>query len=318
MIVTITMNPALDKSTTVPKLAPEKKMRCGHMITEAGGGGINVSKAIKKLDGESIAIFPSGGMNGKKIEEYLAAQGINCQIIPTKEETRENIVVSETETNAQFRFVLPGAKIGAQEASACLQMLEQLKPAPTYIVASGSLPPGLTGQFFSDLAKLAKKLKARFVIDTSGEPLQMAAKEGVFLLKPNLGELSALVGRENLELNEVDDAALEIVRKGSCEVMVVSLGPSGALLVTKDGCEHIPSPTVKKKSTVGAGDSMVAGMVWMLSQGKSLKEMARFGVACGTAATMNAGTQLFKKEDVYRLYDWINKHAESHKLNLDA
>ncbi len=318
MIITITMNPALDKSTTVPKLAPEKKMRCAHMITEAGGGGINVSKAIKKLEGESIAIFPSGGMNGKKIEEYLAAQGINYKIIPTKEETRENIVVSETETNAQFRFVLPGAKIGAEEANACLQMLEQLKPTPTYIVASGSLPPGLTGQFFSDLAKLAKKLKARFIIDTSGEPLQMAAKEGVFLLKPNLGELSALVGREQLELNEVDDAALEIVRKGSCEVMVVSLGPSGALLVTKDGCEHIPSPTVKKQSTVGAGDSMVAGMVWMLSQGKSLKEMARFGVACGTAATMNAGTQLFKKEDVYRLYDWINKHAETHKLNLDA
>lgn len=318
MIVTITMNPALDKSTTVPKLVPEKKMRCAHMITEAGGGGINVSKAIKKLDGESIAIFPSGGMNGKKIEEYLAAQGINCQIIPTKEETRENIVVSETETNAQFRFVLPGAKIGAEEANACLQMLEQLKPSPTYIVASGSLPPGLTGQFFSDLAKLAKKLKARFVIDTSGEPLQMAAKEGVYLLKPNLGELMALVGKDQLELNEVDDAALEIVRKGSCEVMVVSLGPSGALLVTKDGCEHIPSPTVKKQSTVGAGDSMVAGMVWMLSQGKSLKEMARFGVACGTAATMNTGTQLFKKEDVYRLYDWINKHAETHKLNLDA
>ena len=318
MIVTITMNPALDKSTSVPKLAPEKKMRCAQMITEAGGGGINVSKAIKKLDGESIAIFPSGGMNGKKIEEYLAAQGINCKIISTKEETRENIVVSETETNAQFRFVLPGAKIGAEEANACLQMLEQLKPAPSYIVASGSLPPGLSGQFFSDLAKLAKKLKARFIIDTSGEPLQMAAKEGVFLLKPNLGELSALVGKEQLELNEVDDAALEIVRKGSCDVMVVSLGPSGALLVTKDGCEHIPSPTVRKQSTVGAGDSMVAGMVWMLSQGKSLKEMARFGVACGTAATMNAGTQLFKKEDVYRLYDWINKHAETHKLNLDA
>lgn len=318
MIVTITMNPALDKSTTVPRLAPEKKMRCTQMITEAGGGGINVSKAIKKLEGESIAIFPSGGMNGKKIEEYLAAQGINCQVISTKEETRENIVVGETETNAQFRFVLPGAKIGQSETDACFQMLEQMKPAPTYIVASGSLPPGLTGRFFSDLAKRAKKLGSRFIIDTSGEPLQMAAKEGVYLLKPNLGELSALVGKDQLELNEVDDAALDIVRKGSCEVMVVSLGPSGALLVTKEGCEHIPSPTVRKQSTVGAGDSMVAGMVWMLSQGKSLQEMARFGVACGTAATMNPGTQLFKKDDVYRLYDWINRHAETHKLNLDA
>jgi 6-phosphofructokinase 2 len=317
MIVTITMNPALDKSATVPKLVPEKKMRCSPMITEAGGGGINVSKAIKKLEGESIAIFPSGGMNGQQIEAYLTAQGIRSQIIPTKEETRENIVVSETETNAQFRFVLPGASIGQQEANACLQLLEQMKPTPTYIVASGSLPPGLSGQFFSDLARLAKKLKARFIIDTSGEPLQMAAKEGVFLLKPNLAELSALVGKEELELNEVDDAALEIVRKGSCEVMVVSLGPSGALLVTSDTYEHIPTPTVRKQSTVGAGDSMVAGMVWMLNQDKSLREMARFGVACGTAATMNPGTQLFKKEDVYRLYDWINRHAETYRLNLD-
>jgi 6-phosphofructokinase 2 len=184
-------------------------------------------------------------------------------------------------------------------------------------VASGSLPPGLTGQFFSDLAKLSKKMNARYIIDTSGEPLQMAAKEGVYLLKPNLGELSALVGKEQLELNEVDDAAIDIIRKGSCEVIVVSLGPSGAILATKDFCEHIPSPTVKKQSTVGAGDSMVAGMVYMLSQGKSLREVARFGVACGTAATMNPGTQLFKKEDVYRLYDWINRHAESHQVSLE-
>jgi 6-phosphofructokinase 2 len=315
MIVTITMNPALDKSTTVDKLAPEKKMRCAQMITEAGGGGINVSKAIKKLEGESIAIFPSGGMNGKKIEEYLSAQGINFRTIPIKSETRENIVVGETETNAQFRFVLPGATLKEEDAKACIQLLEEIKPS--YIVASGSLPPGLTGQFFSDLAKLSKKMNARYIIDTSGEPLQMAAKEGVYLLKPNLGELSALVGKEQLELNEVDDAAIDIIRKGSCEVIVVSLGPSGAILATKDFCEHIPSPTVKKQSTVGAGDSMVAGMVYMLSQGKSLREVARFGVACGTAATMNPGTQLFKKEDVYRLYDWINRHAESHQVSLE-
>ena len=169
MIVTITMNPALDKSTTVPKLVPEKKMRCAQMITEAGGGGINVSKAIKKLGGESIAIFPSGGMNGKKIEEYLSDQGITCQVIPIKAETRENIVISETDTNSQFRFVLPGANISANDATTCLQLLEKMKPSPTYIVTSGSLPPGLTGQFFSDLARLAKKLNARFIIDTSGE-----------------------------------------------------------------------------------------------------------------------------------------------------
>ena len=317
MIVTITMNPAVDKSTSINKLVPEKKMRCTELITEAGGGGINISKAIKELGGESLAIFPSGGMNGRLLENYLAKQNINFKCIPAEHETRENIVVRETDTNSQFRFVMPGASLSEKEAQACIDMVLHLHPTPTCIVTSGSLPPGLPENFFAKLAKVARQLNARFIIDTSGRPLQLAAKEGVYLLKPNMSELCSLIGREHLEVNEVDDAAMQIIRDGRCEVMVVSMGATGALLVTRDGCEHIPTPTVKKQSTVGAGDSMVAGMVWMMEQGKSLSETVRFGVACGTAATMNPGTQLFKKEDVYRLYDWINKYADKYKLNLD-
>jgi 6-phosphofructokinase 2 len=317
MIVTITMNPAVDKSTSINKLVPEKKMRCSELITEAGGGGINISKAIKELGGESLAVFPSGGMNGRLLENYLTKRQINFKSIPVEHDTRENIVVRETDTNSQYRFVMPGASLSEKEAQLCVDLVQQLQPRPSCIVASGSLPPGLPENFFGQLAKVVKHLNARFIIDTSGKPLQLAAKEGVYLLKPNLTELCALVGKEHLEVNEVDDAAMEVIQQGSCEVMVVSMGPSGALLVTRDGCEHIPTPTVKKQSTVGAGDSMVAGMVWMLEQGKSLSEMVRFGVACGTAATMNPGTQLFKKEDVYRLYDWINKYAEKYKMNLD-
>jgi 6-phosphofructokinase 2 len=317
MIVTITMNPAVDKSTSIDKMVPEKKMRCTELITEAGGGGINVSKAIKELGGDSLAVFPSGGMNGKLIENYLSQRQISFKSIPVANETRENIVVRETDTNSQFRFVMPGASLSEKEADACFELLQQLEPRPTCIVASGSLPPGLPEDFFGQLAKVVKKLNARYIIDTSGKPLQLAAKEGVYLLKPNLSELCALVGKEHLEVNEVDDAAMEVVKQGSCEVMVVSMGPTGALLVTRDGCEHIPTPTVKKQSTVGAGDSMVAGMVWMLNQGKSISETVRFGVACGTAATMNPGTQLFKKEDAHRLFDWINKYADKYKMKLD-
>jgi 6-phosphofructokinase 2 len=317
MIVTITMNPAVDKSTSIDKLVPEKKMRCSELITEAGGGGINVSKAIKELGGESLAIFPSGGMNGKLLENYLTAREINFKCIPAEHETRENIVVRETDTNSQYRFVMPGASLSEKEAQSCLDILQHLHPRPTCIVASGSLPPGLPEDFFGQLAKVVKQLQARFIIDTSGKPLQLAAKEGVYLLKPNLSELCALVNKQHLELNEVDDAAMEVIKQGSCEVMIVSMGPSGALLVTRDGYEHVPTPTVKKQSTVGAGDSMVAGMVWMMEQGKSLSETVRFGVACGTAATMNPGTQLFKKEDVYRLYDWINKYADKYKMSMD-
>lgn len=306
MIITITMNPAVDKSTTAEKLIPEKKLRCTDLLIEAGGGGINVSKAIKKLGGESLALFPSGGANGKQLEQILLMENIKYKSIPIEAETRESFTVSELSTNAQYRFVVPGSKLSAEEIELCLSTISSLKPLPSMIVASGSLPPGVPDDFFARLAVMSKQKGIKLIVDTSGTPLRLAAQEGVYLLKPNLSELGSLVGTGYLQLDEVDDAALEVIEKGHCEIVVVSMGPLGAMLVTKESYEMVSAPTVKKLSTVGAGDSMVAGMAWMLEQGKSLSEVVHFGVACGTAATMNSGTQLFKPEDVYRLYDWIN------------
>ncbi|HUR12133.1 MAG TPA: 1-phosphofructokinase family hexose kinase [Flavitalea sp.] len=317
MILTVTMNPAVDKSTETEKLLPEKKLRCNELLVEAGGGGINVSKAIQKLGGESLAIFPSAGANGKLLEEKLAGLNIKFKTISYTGNTRENIVVRETATNAQYRFVMPGTTLSSKEADECIRMVKECQPKPSIIVASGSLPPGIDESFFASLARVAKETNAKYIVDTSGSPLKLAAEQGVYLLKPNLHELSNLVGKDSLDIMDVDDAAMEVIHKGQCEVIVVSLGPAGALLVTSQGYEHIPAPTVAKKTTVGAGDSTVAGMVWMLSQGKSLREAVRFGVACGSAATMNTGTQLFNRADAMKLYDWINQHAEKYKLNLD-
>lgn len=317
MIVTLTMNPAIDKSTSIDKLIPEKKLRCEEMAVEAGGGGINVSKAIKKLGGESLAIFPSGGANGKLLENILHTQQINYKTINTGIETRESITVTETTSNAQFRFVMPGGALSNDVTTAVIGLLASMPVAPSILIASGSLPPGIEDDFYARLAVAARQLNAKYIVDTSGLPLQLAAEEGVFLLKPNMAELCKMVGAEKLELNEVDDAAMEVVARGHCKIIVVSLGPAGALLVTKDGYEHVPAPMVKKHTTVGAGDSMVAGMAWMLLQGKTWREVVRFGVACGTAATMNRGTQLFNAESVMPLYNWINKYADKYKLNLD-
>jgi len=306
MIITITINPAVDKSTTVEKLIPEKKLRCTDLLIEAGGGGINVSKAIKKLGGESLALFPSGRANGKQLEQILLRDNIKYKSIPIEAETRESFTALELPTNAQYRFVVPGSKLSTEEIELCFSAISSLKPLPSIIVASGSLPPGVPDDFFARLAVMSKQKGIKLIVDTSGAPLRLAAQEGVYLLKPNLSELGSLVGTNYLQLDEVDEAALEVIQKGHCEIVVVSMGPLGAMLVTKESYEMVSAPTVKKLSTVGAGDSMVAGMVWTLEQGKSLSEMVRFGVACGTAATMNSGTQLFKPEDVYRLYDWIN------------
>lgn len=311
-IVTLTLNPALDKSSSTERMIPEHKLRCSAMRIDAGGGGINVSKGIRKLDGESIAVFPAGGHNGRLIESLLEEAGISTSIVEVPAETRENISITETSTNQQFRFTLPGTELTESQADACLDLIEKIKPE--YLVASGSLTPGLSEHYFEKIAHFAKKIGARFILDTSGKPLRSAANEGVFLLKPNLNELSALVGVEKLEMNKVDDAALELVGQGKCEVVVVSLGAQGCLLATADGFEHIPAPTVKKQSTVGAGDSMVAGMVWALSQGRSYREMAQIGVACGTAATMNSGTELFHADDTWRLYEWIRKYGKRYRF----
>jgi 6-phosphofructokinase 2 len=307
-IVTLTLNPALDKSTSTLKLQAEQKLRCTSFRVDAGGGGINVSKGIQKLGGKSTAVFPSGGHNGEIIQKILLENGIDCVTLPVPNETRENISVTETATNNQYRFTLPGVEMTEEMADKCLTIIELQRP--NYLVASGSLPQGLNPNYFEKVAALANKIDARFILDSSGEALKAAADEGLFLLKPNLAELSALVGVEKLELDQVDDAALEIIKLGKCQMVVVSLGPQGAMLVTEDEVRHIPAPPVVKQSTVGAGDSMVSGMVWGLSQGYSPLQVVQLGVACGSAATLNQGTELFKKEDVQRLLIWIEGYGK--------
>jgi len=311
-IVTLTLNPALDKSTSTERLVPEQKLRCVNLQIDPGGGGINVSKGIKKLGGNSTAVFPAGGQNGERLQALLRDRQIEMSVQEVADETRENISVTENASNIQYRFTLVGPDLSVADADACLQRISDLKPE--YLVVSGSLPNGLPTDYYQKVAVFSKKIGARLILDTSGAAMQAAVGEGVFLLKPNLGELSALVGETQLEINQVDDAALEIIGKNICEVVVVSMGAQGALLVTKDGFEHIPAPMVLKKSTVGAGDSMVAGMVWALSEKKSYREMAQLGVACGSAATMNLGTQLFKAEDAWRLFEWLKAYGDRYKI----
>ncbi len=306
-IITITFSPCIDKSTSVPALIPEKKLNCSSPKLEPGGGGINIARAIKKLGGEAIAVYPSGGYTGKYFNHLLAQEGIAVVIVETSNETRENIIVVDESSNNQYRFGMPGTALTEPEWKKCLAAIEEMNDVG-YIIASGSLPPGVPLDIYAQLAKIAKSKTAKFIVDTSGQALKEALDEGVYLLKPNLGELGYLANKESLQIDEVKQIALEFIVYGKCEVMVVSMGAAGAMLVTKDITEIIKPPAVKRKSTVGAGDSMVAGIVYYLSLGKTIKEATMYGVACGTAATMNSGTELCKKEDVANIYASINSN----------
>jgi 6-phosphofructokinase 2 len=305
-IVTITFSPCIDKSTSVSELTPEKKLKCTAPKLEPGGGGINVARAIKKLGGEATAIFPSGGYTGKFFNYLIERENVPAVIIETTNETRENIIVLDESSNNQYRFGMPGTELSKTEWKQCLKAVEEINNAE-FIIASGSLPTGVPLNIYAQLAKIAKSKNAKFIVDTSGEALKQAVDEGVYLLKPNLGELSSLAGKKELQYSEVKDVAAQIIARGKCEVMVISMGAEGAMLVTKDVSEIITPPAVERKSTVGAGDSMVAGIVFYLSQGKNIIEGVQYGVACGTAATMNPGTELCKKEDADKLYAVIQK-----------
>jgi 6-phosphofructokinase 2 len=304
-IVTLTVSPALDKSAHFSGLVPEQKIRCQTPLFDAGGGGINVSKAISRLEGKSLAIITSGGSTGEMLKDLLKEESISFEAIETRSGTRENFVAVDDNTNSQFRFVFPSPPVTSSEKDKIISTIQELEFK--YLIVSGGLSEGMSVDFYKQIAEMAKTSNSKLIIDTSGAPLRKALEAGVYMIKPNVGELAKLVGVEHLEMEEVNEAAKEIISKGGAEIVVVSLGPQGAVLVTKDSYDYVPAPNVAKKSTVGAGDSMVGGMVWALAQNKPLKEVLRWGVACGSAATMNEGTQLFKLEDAKRLFEWVNK-----------
>lgn len=299
-IITITFSPSIDKSATVTELVPEKKMRCTSLKSEAGGGGINVARVLNTLGADVMAVFPSGGFTGAHLNQLMQNDKVPFETINCKNETRENFAILDESNIKQYRFGMPANKLFKSEWSACLKIIKNQKNV-NFIVASGSLPLGVPLDIYAKLSKIAKKCNAKFIVDTSGDALKKAVEEGVYLLKPNLEELGILLGRVNLKIDDAEDAAKQLIHSHKCEIIVVSLGAKGALLVTKEKTYTVKPPKVEVKSTIGAGDSMVAGIVFGLAHGESLERSLQYGVACGTAATMNLGSQLSRKTDVAML-----------------
>ncbi len=302
-ILTLTLNPAIDKSTTVDRIVPESKLRCNEPVFEAGGGGINVSRALKKLGGDSVCMYLAGGRTGTLMHQLLSKEGVDQEVIEIKGDTRENFIVVNTSTNEQYRFGMPGAKITPEEWELTVEKLKNLDPFPEFLVASGSIPKSLTQDAYATIADIVKSKGGKLVLDTSDVPLKKAMEEvGVYMIKPNLRELGQLAGVDEIHGKEQEEIAQNLIKSGKVNIIVASLGARGAMMATKDHIEYIVPPTIKKRSTVGAGDSMVAGMLLKMSEGKNWTEVLKFGVASGTAATMNEGTQLCSYDDVIALY----------------
>ena len=222
----------------------------------------------------------------------------------------------ETSTHHQYRFGLPGAQAEEDELEQCLQAIRDLPDEVEYLVASGSLPPGASDDFYGRVVQITQQKNIECVIDTSGKALLKAAEMGVCLMKPNLSELSSLAGKEHISAMQQEEIAKHVIEQGKAKMLVVSLGPRGAMLATENMIKYMVPPTVKQSSTVGAGDCMVAGMVLSLSRKENLGEVLKWGVAAGTAATMTPGTQLCRKEDVVEIYNWLAKKESEGPLKI--
>ncbi len=300
LFTTLTMNPALDLSTAVDHIVDAHKMRCETPQVHAGGGGINVARVLVRL-GETVrALFPIGGPTGDRLMRLLTADGVAIEGVPIAGDTRESITVRELATGRELRFVLPGPTLSEAEWQACLARLSA-QPAGKWWVASGSLPPGVPTDFFARVARLARAAGCRLVLDTSGEPLRAALEEGVYLVKPSLREMSELAGAPLDTLVQQRDAASALVTRGSAEVVALSLGAQGALLATADVGLLANAPQVSVVSTVGAGDSFLAGLVAALSRQSEPAEAFRSAVAAGAAALLAPGTALCQPQDIARL-----------------
>jgi 6-phosphofructokinase 2 len=304
-IVTMALNPAIDKTSSVAHVVAERKLYCKPPRFEPGGGGVNVSRAIRKLGGKSLLFYPAGGLTGKRLQELLDEEGLDHRPFPIDGMIRESLVILEESTGQQYRFGMPGPELKKNEWEPFLQKLSAMAPSPDYVVASGSLPPGVPPDFYARVARVGKNKGIKTIVDVSGKALKEALEEGVFLIKPNVREFRELVGEDIKEESQIKVEARKMVKSGRCEVLVISLGAAGALMISEEFAEHILPPTVPIVSKVGAGDSMVAGITLSLARGKPLRESVLFGVAAGTAAVMTPGTELCRREDAERLYESI-------------
>ncbi len=308
-IATLTASPALDESTSVPYVLADRKLRCTDPVREPGGGGINVARAIHKLGGEALACFPAGGPTGDMLIALLDAEGVQRRVVPVQGWTRQNLNVTESVSGRQFRFCMPGAAVTEREWTSLLDALRGLEPAPELVVLSGSLPPGVPPDFYARAIEAMRARGSQVVVDASGEALVRCAGRGALVIKTSLHEFETLTNVRDADEAHLGELASQTVARGMCDILVISLGPGGALLATRDGRERIAAPAVPAKSTVGAGDSMVAGIVLALARGHALRDAVSYGVAAGSAAVMQPGTALCNRDDVDRLYARMTRAA---------
>lgn len=304
MINTITINPSIDKHITIAKLIKDDAIRAKSMHRDPGGKGINVSRVVKELGGETKAFGIVGGCAGYMIRDLLDRDKIDFDLIEIVGETRINVIITDLSDRTQTRISNLGPNVNLTNIDSLISLLDNVKIRPSFWVLGGSLSPGAPKDTYKKLIEYLREKGEKCILDADGEALELGIKASPFLIKPNEYELERLIGRRIENDDEVLKAIIELCNSG-IEIVVASLGKRGVIVSTKNEAFKLESPKVEVRSKVGAGDSFIGGMLVMLEKGCDLKEAARYGVAAGTAAVITEGTRLCLREDVERLFGLV-------------
>ncbi|MCX7890168.1 MAG: 1-phosphofructokinase family hexose kinase [Rhodobacteraceae bacterium] len=303
-ILTVTLNPAIDISTSTAHVVGGPKLRCTAPETDPGGGGINVSRAIQILGGQSTAFVALGGATGERLAGMLIRSGLTLAGFDAPGETRESFSVIDGTTHQQYRFVLPGTRWPKAATGAALEALSRAVPPEAFVVLSGSQPPGVDPDFPVRLSRRLAGRGVRLILDTSGAPLIRVAEgrdAGLFALRMNHDEAADLAGHRLETRTESADFAQRLVRDGVAEVVIVARGAEGNVLATRDERLFASAYEVPVKSRVGAGDCFVGAFTLSLARGETIAEALKWGTATASAAVMTPGTKLCTVKDVRRL-----------------
>ncbi|HEX9327568.1 MAG TPA: 1-phosphofructokinase family hexose kinase [Reyranella sp.] len=298
-IVTLTVNPAVDLATQAKSVQPGHKIRTFGERYDAGGGGINVARVISELGGETLALFASGGVTGRFVEEMLTTAKVPWQAVQIQGACRISVTVRDQSNGQEYRFVPQGPELTASDCANILATLSEIEA--DWVVASGSLPPGVPSNFFGKAAGIVSARGAKFALDTSGAALKDSLGHGVTLLKPSLSELETIVGQEVRSLPCQMTQAKHLVESGAAQMVALTLGAGGAILATAEQVIHSPAFAASERTGVGAGDSFLAGLVFGLAGRRTTEDALRLALACGASAVQGIGTAQVRRATVKAL-----------------
>jgi 1-phosphofructokinase len=296
VIVTLTPNPSIDRAVVIDALHRGEVHRAASSRVDPGGKGVNVSRALAAHGAQTLAVLPVGGPEGHLLEELLDAAGVARRSVAVHGTVRMNISVLEPD-GTTTKLNEPGPELDAAEVEALLAAAAGAAEGAGWVVGCGSLPPGAPDDLYARLAPRARERGARVAVDSSGAPMAAAVASRPALVKPNHEELAELVGHGLPTLGDVRSAALDLVADG-IEIVAVSLGGDGALLVTADEQVHAAATITHPLSTVGAGDCMLAGLLHGLSSGLDAADALAAAVTWGAAAVTLPGSRVPAPEDL--------------------